>query len=365
MARVAIGRKSLIHLGKDDELDLMTPYDQVVAVVFLLSMAVCLILAAYLWFSNSAELYYIMMALTVPFFILGLMYHLRTKAWVILFAIILLTGLALFLDVIEFITIFFVDFVFVGSVGVVSLVVTIQKFIFYRVVRITEYMNIKERMTFPEKIVAFAFNIPRDLDTRYITMDHFKGRSSVPWGDILETIRMGLMIGIFIWIYLSMNPSIFSLESFIDAPMCIFTIVLFIPVIVMPWTIFRSLNVRIETRYRDFSLYSGIKETLKRMVLPTFAAFLFVLMAVNRNGLTTVLGFIAFSIAIIVAIIVLTALIYYAFFEKRLVDQIVSKWSVYRPVSLLAGIDDGKGERSYPGTPKRDTGNYDDLGFTD
>lgn len=362
-----VNRGRVKEQQKEDanDLNLMTLSDYVNVVVFLISMIICFGLSLYLWFSDTAEMYYMFMSLSLPFFILGLMFYLRTKAWIVLMLIILITGAALFYDVIDIITIFFVDFVLVGAVGVVTLVVTVQKFIFYRVIRMTEYMNVKERMTFPEKVVAFAFNIPRDLDTRHITMDYNHKSSLTPWKDILETIRMSLMIGIFLWIYLSMNPTIFELQSFIDAPMFIFTIVLFIPILVMPWSIFKTLNVRIETKYRDFSLYSGIKETLKRMVLPMFAAFLFLMMAVNRNGLMTVLGFIAFSVAVIVAIIGLTALIYYAFFEKKLVDQIVSKWKVYRPVSLLVEIDDGnEGKKVYPGTPKRDTGSLDDLDFT-
>ena len=93
---------------------------------------------------------------------------------------------------------------------------------------------------------------------------------------------------------------------------------------------------------------------------------LFLMMAVNKNGLMTVLGFIAFSIVMIVAIIGLTAFIYYAFFEKKLVDQIVSKWKIYRPVSLLVEIEDKeKGRKIYPATPKRDTEDFSDLDFTD
>ena len=359
-------RKIRHHYFIEKDLDLLTLSDRVNFIVFIVSMVLCMAISLNIWFNDAPDMYYIFMLLSVPFFILGLMFYLRTKAWIVLLLIIILTGTALLYDLVDVVTLFFIDFVLVGAVGVVSLVVTIQKFIFYRVIRMTEYMNVKDKMTFPEKVVAFAFNIPRDLDTRHITMDYNHKSSRTPWKDILETIRMGLMIGIFLWIYLSMNPTIFELESFLNAPMFIFTIVLFIPVIVMPWSIFRTLNVRIETRYRDFSLYSGIKETLKRMVLPMFAAFLFLLTAVNKNGLMTVLGFVAFSVAVIIVIIVLTVLIYYAFFERKLVDQIISKWKVYRPVSLLVEIEDEDEKKDvYPGTPKRDTGSFADLELRD
>ena len=139
---------------------------------------------------------------------------------------------------------------------------------------------------------------------------------------------------------------------------------MFIPVIVMPWSIFMSLNVRIRTKYRDFYLYSGIIETLKRIILPMFAALVYLLIAVNKSGFMSVLAYIILSVVITAFIIGLTSLIYYAFFERKIVNDIVSKWKVFRPISLLMEIDDARdGITKYPGTPVRDTNDFHSLDF--
>ena len=347
-----------------EELNLLTKYDRIELAVFVISLVICAAISVYLWLRTDTELYYVLMMLAAPFFILGLMFYLRSKAAILLLIIVAGSILLFVFNILDLVTLFFIDFILIGSVGVVSVVVGIQKMIFYRVMSITEYMNIKDKMSIHEKIIAFFFNIPRDLDTRYITMDYNLNRASIPWREIWETMKMGLMIGIFLWIYLSMNPTIFSLDSFIDAPMCIFTIVLFIPVLVMPWTVFMALNVRIETKYRDFKLYDGIKETLKRMALPMFAAFIYVILAVNRNGFVETFGFIALSVVINIIIIGLTAVIYYAFFEKKLISLIVSKWKVFRPVELTDEVK-VKREKPLPGTPMRDTKDFSKFNFRD
>ena len=197
-------------------------------------------------------------------------------------------------------------------------------------------------------------------------MDYNLKRASIPWSEIRETITLGLMIGMFLWIYISMSPKFASLGMFGNTPVYIFAIVLYIPVIVMPWSIFNSLHVRIKTRYRDFSLYEGIKGTIKRMVLPMFAALIYVLSAFHDNDVMAVLTFIGTSIVMIIIVIVFTSGIYYAYFENKLVDDIVAKWKVFRPVELLMTVgDDDNKKKDFPGTPKRDLTEYGELSFRD
>ena len=134
----------------------------------------------------------------------------------------------------------------------------------------------------------------------------------------------------------------------------------------MPWSIFNALHVRVVTKYRDYSLYEGIKGTIKRMVLPMFAALIYVLIAFHDNDVMAVLTFIATSIVMIIIVIVFTSGLYYAYFENKLVDDIVAKWKVFRPVELLMTVgDDNVKKTNFPGTPKRDMTDYGELIFKD
>ena len=132
----------------------------------------------------------------------------------------------------------------------------------------------------------------------------------------------------------------------------------------MPWSIFNALHVRVKTKYRDFELYEGIKGTIKRMVLPIFAALIYVLTAFRDNDTMAVLSFIGTSIVMIILVIAFTSAIYYHYFENKLVDDIVSKWRIFRPVDLLMTVDDDADKRKeFPGTPKRDMTDYGELVF--
>ena len=355
------------------ELNLLAPYDKFVLLVFVLSFIIS-VSGMFALVSLGVDVIDSAMLLTAPFFILGLMWYNHTKKWWMLF-IILGASVALYLYLHgfnfegefylqgDFILIFAIDFIFVGSVGVVAFVSAIQRFIFYRVITIVQSMNIKDNMSLREKVVAFFFNVPNDIDTRELTMNYNLKRASIPWSEIKETMTLGLMIGMFLWIYISMSPK-FASMGITNAPVYIFAIVLYIPVMVMPWSIFNALHVRVKTKYRDFELYEGIKGTIKRMVLPIFAALIYVLTAFRDNDTMAVLSFIGTSIVMIILVIAFTSAIYYHYFENKLVDDIVSKWRIFRPVDLLMTVDDDADKRKeFPGTPKRDMTDYGELVF--
>ena len=359
------------------ELDLLGQYDRLILLVFTIAFLAC-ITGMIVMVSMGIAILKSAMLLTAPFFLLGLMWYNHTKKWSTLI-IILVISVALYLYLHysngfyfssqfylegDFLFLFAIDFIFVGSVGVASFVSALQRLIFYRVITIIQGMNIKDKMNRREKLVAFFFNVPNDIDTRDLTMDYNLKRASVPWHEIWETMTLSLMIGMFLWIYISLSPN-FGTDAFAQGmPVYIFAIVLYIPVIVMPWSIFNALHVRVKTKYRDFSLYEGIKGTIKRMVLPMFAALMYVLIAIQENDIKAVLMFIGISIIMIIVVIVFTSGIYYAYFENKLVDDIVSKWKIFRPVDLLMTVgDEAEKKKDLPGTPKRDMNDYGELTF--
>ena len=170
------------------ELNLMGHYDKMVLLIFtisfILSISGMLGLVMY-----GIDILDSAMLITVPFFILGLVWYHHTKKWSMLFIILALSvALYLYLHGFEFsqdfykendfVLIFAIDFIFIGAVGVVAFVSALQRLIFYRVVTRVQSMNIKDRMSFEDKVIAFFFNIPNDLDTRDLTMDYNLKRAS-------------------------------------------------------------------------------------------------------------------------------------------------------------------------------------------
>ena len=357
----------VLRMGKENkampkEMSLMRKQDILVLWIFLSSWIACAAVMAILSFTSGSDITQTAVILSAPFFTVGVYIYYQYRKWMYVLAIIALDVALYFLEV-PLILIFFISFTFVGAAGVVAVIVFLQRYLFYRIISIVEYVNVKEKLSIKDRIVVFFFNIPKDLDTRNVTMNYNLKRASIPWNELIQTVSFGLMIGMFLWIYIIMNPASMDATTLQSVPATMFTLVLFIPILVLPWTIFKSLRVRVETRYRDFLLHDGIKETLKRMAVPIFASFLYIFVAVNETGLDVVLMFILLSVVFNVVVIGLTCVFFYVMFEAPLVEDIVSRWKVFRPVSLTMDVGNDSMAKELPATPKRDLGDYGELEF--
>lgn len=63
----------------------------------------------------------------------------------------------------------------------------------------------------------------------------------------------------------------------------------------------------------------------------------------------------------IVLVTVCTSMIYYIYFENKLVDDIVPKWKTFNPEELLIIVNDQQPKKEYPGTPQRDMTDFGDF----
>lgn len=362
-SRIEEGRNGDFWIDQlPDGISLVRKFDKFILIAALISFIATFICVIYVGHQPDATRYNIMpFLLAFPFFVCGLIFFTRSKAWILIIIAIAATILW-FCDILPTF-IFFPLFLIIGASGVVTLVDALQRAVFYKVLHSIEYINVKKDPSFTDKIIAFLFNVPGDLDTRNITMDYELNRTKIPWKEVANTVYMGLMVGMFIWIYISMNPNFMNLAVERSIPLMMFTLILYIPVLVMPWSIFRSLNVRVETNYRNFKIYNGIKATLQRMAIPIVAALLFVLMAINKSDVFTVLWYILFSAAMIVVVLVSTSLLYHWRFESITINDIISKWRLFRPASVFVGLNKNgkKGWDDVPGTPERDKTDFGKL----
>jgi len=334
---------------------LIRGFDKLIMIAFTISFLVALAYVLYEEIAGSLLIHDLMPLLAIPFFVCGVIFYIKSKYWVLL--IIAAAAVALWFLDIPMTLIFLFLFLVIGASGVVALVDAFQRVIFYRVLRTIEYINVKNKLTAKDKLTAFLFNIPEDLDTRNITMDYELSRTKIPWREVGSSISLGLMVGLFIWIYISMNPTFMNLSTETSVPLLMFTLILYIPILVMPWSIFRSLNVRIETSYRDFKVYNGIRATLQRMAIPVIAALFFVLVAINTSDIWAVSFYIILSAVMIVVILTAVSILYYWIFEAVIINDIVSKWKMFRPVPVFVGLEVDEKRPSWddlPGTPKRD-----------
>ncbi len=343
-------------------LSLMRPVDKLMIVAAVVSLISSIVYVLYECIFNGGSAYDLIPWLAAPFFICGIIAYISLKYWILI--VIACTGPIMWIFDVSSDMIFFSMFIVIGAAGVVGIICALQRMIFYRVIHMIEYVNIKKKLTLSDRLVAFLFNVPDDLDTRNITFNYSLRRTKIPWKEMGGSMSLGLMIGMFIWIYISMNPMFINLSTGSNIPLFMFALILYIPVLVMPWVIFKSLNVRIETNYRDFKVYNGIKATLKRMAVPVFAALMYVIVAINTSNIMSVLYYIVLSAIMIVSIIGFVSMLYYLVFESSIINDIVSKWKIFRPVSIFMGLDEKLSNGSlddFPGTPIRDKNDFGKL----
>jgi len=345
-----------------DGISLVRGFDKWIMAVFIISFLISLAYVLFREMSGNYLMHDLMPLLAIPFFVCGVMFYIKSKYWILL--VLAAAAAILWFVSIPLTLIYLLLFLIIGASGVVALVDAFQRAIFYRVLRRIEYLNVKKKLAAKDKLVAFMFNIPEDLDTRNITMDYELSRTKIPWKEVWNSISLGLMVGMFLWIYISMNPTFADLSIETSTPLLMFTLILYIPVIVMPWSIFRSLNVRIETKYRDFKVYNGIRATLQRMAVPVVAALFFVLVAIDSSDIWTVAFYILLSAVMIVVILTLVSILYFWVFEAAAINDIVSKWKMFRPVPVFVGLEADEKRQSWddlPGTPRRDKSDFGKL----
>ena len=347
------------------QLSLVRNDDKTILRIFLILLVVCVAAFFLVTMMKWVDIGWALMLISGPFFLMGLITYVQKGMWKALILVIAIPAALFFGLGVPLLVVFFVAFLLVGCMGVVAVAAVLQRYVFFSVISSVEYINVKEKLSLWERLLIFAFNIPPDVDTRRITMDHNLKRSGIPIRDMLETMFFAFLVGIALWIYLSMNPAFMTELNILEAPVFVFSLIMFIPLIVLPWTPFKSLNVRIKTSYRDFSLYGGVATTVRRMAVPVFAVFLFLLIAMNRTSLTVVAQFIASSVAFNMMVMAVSALIFYLLFESSFVDDAATKWKVFRPIQIAMDLNESDTDiTEHPGTPTRDLSDIGEMDLT-
>lgn len=336
------------------KLDLSSNYDIALLRLFLLALLACTVATVAVVAMGVVDS--IIEAIPVFSFslvIVGLVSFAGRFRWY--YTLILLALVALLYSYgVETIILLFLVYAVLGGFGVVAVIVTLQRKLFYRTLARIEGMSLRKDLELKDKILVFFFNIPDDINTNDLMMDHNMRRENIPLEDTLRTMGMGFLIGVFLWIYISLNPSLLTAYSLEYILLVMFLLTLYLPFLVLPWSIFRSLDVRIKGPYHDLRLYKGAVTTLKKIAIPIIPIALYTIGAVRRLSLAEVGGFIGMSILFNIIIMATTTVIYFALYERDLIDDIVAKWRIYRPRPVLAEVvRREEGRAPVPGTPKR------------
>ena len=345
------GKKTKIKVDKPLKIDLLSKRDRITAILFIVLFAASLIALWYLITYQGLTIYSALPTMAIPFFAIGVIYYILRRRY---FAVIAVAAISLVAYLILPVSVLFIVYLLVCTEGVAQMVEIIQRWVFYGIMSSVERVNVKDKLTLKDRFIVFLFNIPVDIDTRNLKIDKNIIVDKLPWKDMFYSMMLALLFCMFLWIYLFLNPN-FDIGAQ-GVPIYTFTIVLYLSMIVMPWSIFNTLNARIDTEYRAFKIYSGFLGTLTRMFLPIFAALIFLIIAVSSGPDN--LYYVGMSLVMIVIMIIFTSIMYYTSNEVVVVNDIIDKWGVFHPSSIYSGYSEAGKKSSLddgvPGTPRRD-----------
>ena len=296
--------------------------------------------------------------LILPFSIAGLAYLILAKRY-----LRAAFGLAMCIvgwfasDYLSFEPFFFLAlYLFLGVSGTGAIIDSLQRILFYAVLERIRYVNISDNPSFPSRLAAFVFNIPRDIDTRNIEADLDVSSRRLTLSEIAENIAISAVYASVLWIILSVWP-LELVESWnADGGMLIAAVTVYVPLISFPLTVFRSMGVRISSSFGDFRLFEGTVAVLRHMAVPLFAVLVASLVcSIFAGSWIDALSCIICSVlALCVSVSILTLVMFYRL-EATSAYAIANKWELFMPVPLLMGIRERDGEdASFPGTPERD-----------
>lgn len=329
------------------------PFDRHVMAVWVIAMIIAT--GAFLYLVHEGrDIYLVSGVLAIPFAVIGamLLLKIRSIASAILLIIVLSALVALSASYIE---IGVVMALILGSIGSACLVAAFARRMFYGCMSSFRLLNVKPKKSTTDKLVGFLFDIPVGLDTRNVSISPAERNRIRPLRETLSAISFTIPAAAVVWILFLVDPAAISGNS--DSfPMITFVTAMYIPALILPFSVFRSTGAGASSGGASFHLSDGLSSTVFRLSVPVFAALVF--MAAYRYGdpcFADAIRSILISMVTVTTVTLATSAIYYALMERGVFEDIRKKWDMFVPVPLLMGLDGpGEGPEELFGTPVRD-----------
>ena len=285
--------------------------------------------------------------LTLPFSVTGFLSYLYRRQWLLfVFSLAVCAVLYVLYPAAGIVAVFLLA----CTRGIALVASILQKRLFVPVMGSIERSGIGSGRMFSNRLAQSFFGIPPNVDTRVLRVERTVRRKGMPWPEIVDTMVMALAPSLLVW------TALFAIWSFhitvVDAYTAVLTLSVLITMLVMPWLVLRSLNVRVGTEGGGMSVYKGLLGTSAHAAAAL--ALLCVVVAFYLYTGVDTLGYILASAAMTAAVVTLSSWFYFLEYECGVVEFLTTDGSasIYMEGGQAASrnrLDDG-----IPGTPGRD-----------
>ena len=211
-----------------------------------------------------------------------------------------------------------------GIVGVLS---ALERRYTARALRQISRLSSSKGFSMADRAVKWLFNIPDILDTRTLSVCPQGPRRRVSLSDLKAPVLWQLIFGFVLGIYISFNP--FFSDRSPDAILRLFSLLtsasILIPLIILPWFLFRRLGAGISGQTRQFTLFDGIRSRMFQSYFAIGTIVILVRLSIQEIAVALehfVFAFAAFMVTLLVSATVVT-FVYLNYFENKLAEDII------------------------------------------
>jgi hypothetical protein len=218
--------------------------------------------------------------------------------------------------------------ILVGGFGIMGMLYILE------VGGVPKLINALEGITRKEdtgsKALMWFMLIPGALDTDMMLVEEPSQETVFPWRRFRTAVLWQVAFGVIIAIYVSLNPWLLRAFSVNELFRFMSTAFVVIPLIVIPWFIFKRLDARIKGVSRDFKLYASFKDRMTRIIIAGSTLLIFLRLAYESNDVMDIMLALTGYIFVMVLCIIAFTFIYFNFFENRLARECFLRWQVGR-----------------------------------
>jgi hypothetical protein len=177
------------------------------------------------------------------------------------------------------------------------------------------------------KWLAWAFNIPDVLDSKTMTIDKVKYRRKFPWPDLKKAMFWQLFFGTVIVVYVSFSPFLWDFADMQDLFSYSSIGVAFIPILIIPWFIYRRLDAKIKGPVKDFHVFDGLSSRMFQTIVAFGTILLLVRIALKNPAILQVMySFLIYFIFFFMGVFIMT-FVYFNYFEDDLAIDVFQRYN--------------------------------------
>jgi hypothetical protein len=186
----------------------------------------------------------------------------------------------------------------------------------------------KQSPRWKDRALAWVFGIPDTIDTRTLRVTALPSQDSFPRRAFTQAVLWELVLGIILAVYVAFNPLLTSGSSeSIRLLGTLQTAAIVVPLVMIPWFVYTSVDATIKGATKDFRLYDGIKARIFRSYIAVGTLVVFVRMSLTTTDLGAYALDLVGYVSALLAAATLFTFVYYNYFDREMTVDIIAVYN--------------------------------------